>query len=51
MLNKKNIIAFEIGDNQAQLIINIAKKYYPNAKYISKKDLNKYDRYLYIINE
>lgn len=51
VLKKKNIIAFEIGENQADSIESIAKEYYPNANIIKKKDLNNYDRYLYIINE
>lgn len=51
VLNEKNIIAFEIGENQADIIENIAKSYYPNAIIIKKKDLNNFDRYIYIINE
>ena len=51
LLNKQNIIAFEIGDKEKDAIISLAKKYYPNGKYISKNDLNGYERYLYIINE
>ena len=50
-LEKKNVIAFEIGDNQATDVINISKKFYPNAKIISKNDLNNLNRYIYIINE
>lgn len=49
-LNKKNIIAFEIGMNQAKDISSIAKKYFPNAKVIIKKDFNKRNRYLFILN-
>ena len=51
MLEDKNIIAFEIGDNQANEIISIVKCYYPNSKIISKNDLNNLNRYIYIINE
>lgn len=50
-LNKKNIIAFEIGYNQADEIESIVKKYYPNSQIIKKNDLNGYNRYIYIINE
>ena len=51
LLNKKNIIAFEIGDKQSESIIKIIKEYYPNSSIISKEDLNHYDRYIYVINE
>ena len=50
-LEKKNVIAFEIGDKQASDVIKISKKYYPKAKIISKNDLNNLNRYIYIINE
>lgn len=49
-LNKKNIIAFEIGMNQSKKIVKIAKKEYPKAKIIIKKDLNNFDRYIFIFN-
>ena len=51
LLEDKNIIAFEIGYNQSEDIINIAKSYYPKADIISKNDLNNLNRYIYIINE
>ena len=51
LLNKKNIIAFEIGNGQANEIIKRTKEIYPDAKIISKKDLNGFERYIYIINE
>lgn len=51
LLNKKNIIAFEIGYNQADEIESIVKEYYPNSQIIKKNDLNGYNRYIYIINE
>jgi len=51
MLKYPGIIAFEIGNNQAEEIVNLAKGYYPNAKIIAKKDLNHFDRYIYIIND
>ena len=40
-----------IGDKQSDEIIKIAKNYYPNAKITSIKDLNGYDRYIFIENE
>lgn len=51
MLNEKNVIAFEIGHNQANSIQILIKEYYPDAKIIAKKDLNGYDRYIYVIND
>ena len=51
MLDDKNIIAFEIGDDQANEVIDIAKVYYPKANIIAKNDLNNLNRYIYIINE
>lgn len=50
-LNNKNFIAFEIGETQGQDILKIAKKYFPNAKLILEKDLQKFDRFVFIINE
>ena len=50
-LNRKNIIAFEIGSKQANDIIDIAKSEYPKAQIIHKNDLNNLNRYIYIINE
>lgn len=51
ILDEKNIIAFEIGDKQGTKIIEIVKDLFPKAKTILKKDLNGYERYIYIINE
>lgn len=50
-LNKKGIIAFEIGETQSNEIINIAKEYFPTAKIISEKDLQHFDRFIFIITE
>ena len=50
-LNNKFIIAFEIGEEQGQDIINIAKNKYPNAKVLLEKDLQHFDRFIFIINE
>ena len=51
LLNKKNIIAFEIGQSQGESIKSMALKYYPNAIIKIEKDLNNKDRYIFIINE
>lgn len=49
-LNKKSIIAFEIGYNQKKDINKIVNKYFKNSKIVNKKDLNGYDRYIFILN-
>ena len=51
IVNEKNIICFETGEGQNDLIEDIAKKYFPNAKIIKKNDLNGFNRYIFIINE
>ena len=50
-LEDKFIIAFEIGETQGQDILNLAGKYFPNAKAILEKDLQHLDRFVFIINE
>lgn len=49
-LNKKNMIAFEIGCTQANDIKKIAKKYFYNSKIIVEKDYQKRDRFIFIFN-
>lgn len=51
ILNKKNIIAFEIGQSQGESIKKIAKKYYPKSLVLIEQDLSNKDRYVFIINE
>lgn len=50
-LNKKFIIAFEIGETQGNDICIIAKKYFPTAKITLEKDLQHFDRFVFIVNE
>ena len=50
-LNKKNLLAFEIGEKQGKELKALAKKYYPKSKITVEKDLAGKDRYLFIINE
>ena len=50
-LEEKYIIAFEIGETQGQEIINIAKKYFPNANITLEKDLQHFDRFIFITTE
>lgn len=47
-LKEKALIAFEIGQSQANDIIALANKYLTNIKIIVKKDLSKRDRMLFI---
>lgn len=50
-LNKRFIIAYEIGEEQGTSVVSIAKKYFPTAKVILKKDLRNFDRFVFIIQE
>lgn len=47
-LNKEFIIAFEIGCNQKEAIIKLAKKAYPNAIIKGYQDMAKKDRFIII---
>ena len=49
-LKNKYLIAFEIGENQKEDIINIAKQYFKEAIIIDSKDLQKLDRFIFIHN-
>lgn len=51
VINENHIIAFEIGENQGKKIEKLIKKQFPNDKVIIKKDYNKFDRYVYSINQ
>jgi len=44
----KSLISFEIGSTQANDIITIIKKYFPNSLVKVEKDLNKLDRFVFI---
>ena len=50
-LNKRNLIAFEIGYDQGECLTKIAKKYFPKGNIKLEQDLSGKDRYLFIINE
>lgn len=47
-LNKKYLIAFEIGYLQAEKIKEMALKYLDNPKITIEKDYNNFDRYIFI---
>ncbi|NLC48491.1 MAG: peptide chain release factor N(5)-glutamine methyltransferase [Tenericutes bacterium] len=49
-LNKKFIIALEIGCDQGNSVKEYAKLKYPSSKIIIEKDLSNKDRYVFIIN-
>ncbi len=51
IVNDKNIICFETGEDQNDLIEQMALGYFPNAKVIKKNDFNGFNRYIFIINE
>ena len=48
-LEDEFIIAFEIGEEQGQDIIKLAKKYFPDSKVILEQDLQHLDRFVFII--
>jgi release factor glutamine methyltransferase len=50
-LEERFIIAFEIGETQGREIIEIAKKYFPKSKIVLEKDLQHFDRFIFISNE
>lgn len=49
-LNKKSIIAFEIGFDQGEKVKELALQTYPNSKVLIEKDLSDKDRYVFIFN-
>ena len=51
MLNKKSLIAFEIGDNQKELLKDYLNNNYKDINYRFEKDLTDRYRYLFIFNE
>ena len=48
-LKDKFIMAFEIGETQAEDIINIAKSYYPDCQIYKEQDMQHLDRFIFII--
>ena len=50
VLEEENIILFEIGYNQKELLTKIVNNHFPKAKIIVKKDYNDYDRIMIIKN-
>lgn len=49
-LNEKNIIAFEIGETQGEVIKKMALNYFPDALVSVEKDFPGKDRFVFIIN-
>ena len=50
VLKDKFIMAFEHGFDKKEAMVELAKKYYPNANVISRKDLEGKDRMTFVIN-
>lgn len=50
-LNKDFLIAFEIGDQEGNLIKNIVKSFMPEAYVKIEKDYNDFERYVFITNK
>ena len=51
ILNPRSMIAFEHGFDKADLIRDIAKKYFPDATIFTLKDMQKRDRMTFILNK
>ena len=47
-LNKKAMIAFEIGEKQGKKIKELVSIYLPNSKVVLKKDLQNRDRFIFV---
>lgn len=50
-LNKKFLIAFEIGESQSEAIKVLANKYLIDVKIIQEKDMQKRDRFIFIFHD
>lgn len=50
-LNKRSLIAFEIGASQSEKIIDYAKNIFNNSKIWCEKDLAGFDRFIFIYTE
>lgn len=50
-LKDKFIISLEIGEEQGQDVINIAKQYFKDANIILEKDLRHFDRFVFVIKK
>ncbi len=50
LLNEKSILAFEMGYNQSEAMEKEARKYFPDAKMETYKDINGKDRMFFIYN-
>ncbi len=48
-LNDEFIIAFEIGENMVEELMDIVDKYLPGSNYYFVKDIYQKDRFLYIL--
>lgn len=48
IIKPKALLAFEIGWDQGERLVTLAKQYFPNAEVTLKKDYNELDRMLFI---
>jgi len=50
-LNQKSMLAFEIGWWQGEKVVEIAKRYFPDALIKVEKDMQEKDRFVFIFNK
>ena len=50
-LEKRFILAFEIGENMEEQLMDLVDKYFPGSNYYFVKDIYKKTRFLYILKE
>lgn len=50
ILNKKSIIAFEIGSTQGKEVVELVKKHFPQSRVVIEKDYAELDRFVFIFN-
>jgi release factor glutamine methyltransferase len=50
-LKEKFIISFEIGEEQGNDIVSLAKVYFPDTEVLLEKDLRHFDRFVFIIKK
>ena len=50
-LKNNFLIAFEIGEEQGQDVVNLAKEYFPSSEVLLEKDLRHFDRFVFIIKK
>ena len=51
LLKEKSFMAFEMGYDQKDALIALAKQYYPNARVEAIQDMNRKDRMLFVYTD